>query len=266
MEVIHLTITYVSPRVVNVPARVKPGDLALVQGYLTFDSSYPTGGEAFSLASKFTTLKYVSIPAMAGYVFSYDYSALKVLAYRQKNITAETMLFTDADGAAAAGVVLYAHTNDGVYGWLEFVSPTNVDGLIRLTAAGTYLYLRDSDNAATLGAQVYFDEDAATADSRLLAATLCGRDLLIPTSGGQFIRVVYNATPATPGVAPYFDEDAANNYGRVQFVSPTNANGSLNLDDSYLALCNYGNNLTEVGSTTDLSALTSVPFFAVGIA
>lgn len=56
-------------------------DLRVFTGSIAFDSSYPTGGEAMDLSSKFAALKLVLFENDAGYVFQYDYTNKKVLAY-----------------------------------------------------------------------------------------------------------------------------------------------------------------------------------------
>jgi hypothetical protein len=52
-------------------------------GTITFDSSYPTGGEALlptavGLSSK---VEFISVSPAAGYIFEYDYSNNKVKAF-----------------------------------------------------------------------------------------------------------------------------------------------------------------------------------------
>lgn len=56
---------------------------------ITFDSSYPTGGEALDLTTYVSNIETVGIEVSGGYVFQYDRSNKKVLAYE-----------AGADGAA----------------------------------------------------------------------------------------------------------------------------------------------------------------------
>ena len=56
---------------------------------ITFDSSYPTGGEALDLTAYVSNIETVGIEVSGGYVFQYDRSNKKVLAYE-----------AGADGAA----------------------------------------------------------------------------------------------------------------------------------------------------------------------
>ena len=56
---------------------------------ITFDSSYPTGGEALDLTTYVSNVESVGIEVSGGYVFQYDRTNKKVLAYE-----------AGADGAA----------------------------------------------------------------------------------------------------------------------------------------------------------------------
>lgn len=56
--------------------------VAVLQEKITFDSSYPTGGETLDLRPFFSTLLMVMIePVGANYKFVYDYTNRKVIAY-----------------------------------------------------------------------------------------------------------------------------------------------------------------------------------------
>lgn len=233
---------------------------------LAFDSSYPTGGESFTPASVgLGEFDFVALQSKGGYQLEYDAANQKIKAYQPvQPITAESILITDADGAAAAGVVVYAHTSDGVTAHLEFVSPTNANGTCTLTNGGSTLYIKDSDAAAG-GVQVYFDEDGTNADERLLIVSPTGADLLVPLANGTVIRLNHDADAATKGVAVYFDEDAANAYERLLFVSPTDEDGTGSTDDSYKLLQGVTQGaMAEVANATDLSSLTRIMAFCVG--
>lgn len=144
----------------------------------------------------------------------------------------DSIKITDADGAAAAGVLLYLHLDEKSQngeGHLEFVSPTNAAGSFT-TISGSLVEVNDDDAAATAGVALYFDEDGADG-AKLLAAVPNGKDAYIFDSAGRAIKIKYVADPTILGVALYFDEDGAAN-GRVQFVSPTNANGSVSTDST----------------------------------
>src|SRR5574343_369853 len=96
-----------------------------------------------------------------------------------------------------------------------------------LTLGTDYRVLLKHDaNAATGGVQLYFDEDASQ-PSRLLAALGRGKTAYIPTNHPAYwMAVTYNAAPATPGVAINYDDGGDN---RLEFTSPTSANGAIDL-------------------------------------
>lgn len=52
---------------------------------IDFDNSYPTGGESLDLSSYFKELINVQINPKSGYVFEYDYTNKKVMAYYGDN-------------------------------------------------------------------------------------------------------------------------------------------------------------------------------------
>ena len=92
--------------------RAKMGNAYAVAADVTFDSSYPTGGEALTPA----TLGLNSIDVMlcetaSGYMFQYDYANSKLKAFYPRAaltgslVVADTAatLTDDADVAAAAG-------------------------------------------------------------------------------------------------------------------------------------------------------------------
>ena len=73
-----LTITFDMPR----PQRMTK-DFSMLSGSIAFDTSYPTGGEAATLITKyFTTVKRLILDAGGtGYVVSYDAANDKIMAW-----------------------------------------------------------------------------------------------------------------------------------------------------------------------------------------
>lgn len=60
----------------------RAGGVAILQEKITFDSSYPTGGETLDLRPFFSSLLMVIFePVGANYKFVYNYSTRKVIAY-----------------------------------------------------------------------------------------------------------------------------------------------------------------------------------------
>ena len=100
-----------------------------------------------------------------------------------------------------------------------------VDKILTFGSAYTVRITHDA-NAATGGIQVYFDEDA-TQPGRLLAALPGLKTDFIRTSNPNYwLQITYNALPGTPGVALTF---AAGADERLEFTSPTAANGTIDL-------------------------------------
>lgn len=134
--------------------------------------------------------------------------------------------------------------NDAVDKWLTF------------GAAVTLLVKHDAD-AATGGAQVYFDEDAVQ-PGRLLAALPGLKSVYIQTSDPNYpLKITYNAAPGTPGVAITYD-DADDE--RLEFTSPTSANGAIDLAVysltwSYYALIDSKGQLSRQGPYGDVKLL-----------
>jgi hypothetical protein len=105
------------------------------------------------------------------------------------------------------------------------IATDTADKWLTFGTAYTILLKHDA-SAASGGFQVYFDEDA-TQPSRLLAAVPGLKDVYIPTSNPQrFVKITYNAAPGTPGVAISYDDGADE---RIEFTSPTTANGTADL-------------------------------------
>jgi hypothetical protein len=73
-------------------------DVKMVPLSITFDSSYPTGGEDFSFDG-INEIMIFLLEGVAGYVFAYDYTNDKILAYT----TAGTEVVNGTDLAAALG-------------------------------------------------------------------------------------------------------------------------------------------------------------------
>jgi len=116
-------------------------------------------------------------------------------------------------GASGRPYLCCNMATDAVSKWITFGS------------AITILLIHDAD-AATGGYQVYFDEDA-TQPGRLLCALPGGKSEYLDTSDPNYpLKITYSAAPATPGVALYYDDGADE---RLEFTSPTSANGTIDL-------------------------------------
>jgi hypothetical protein len=95
--------------------------------------------------------------------------------------------------------------------------------------------IRHDADAATGGYQVYFDADA-TEPGRLLCSLPGCNNVYLDTSDPNYpLKVTHNAEPGTAGVAINYDDGADE---RLEFTSPTAANGTLDLA-SYSLLWAY---------------------------
>jgi hypothetical protein len=94
------------------------GNKRMHSGRITFDNSYPTGGEALAPGDiGLHVIETMQVISAAGYAFDFDYTNNKVLAYTQGATT----------GATAAG---------GTTGTL-MLTDAGVEGTARLQSAGT---------------------------------------------------------------------------------------------------------------------------------
>jgi len=145
----------------------------------------------------------------------------------------------DSDGTMAAASKTAAITHDAAPGgnpvYIKFGPGTpylccnmandEADKWVTFGSAITVMIRHDAA-AATGGYQVYFDEDA-TEPGRLLCALPGGKSVYLDTSDPNYpLKVTHNAAPGTPGVAINYDDGADQ---RLEFTSPTAANGTLDL-------------------------------------
>lgn len=257
-------------------------NLGCMTGKITFSSTYASGGEAMAAASlKLRSVKTIAFESESGYLFMYDKTNEKVLVYNPTAgagasftgtaIAGQNVDITHAAGAATTGVAVYLHTKDGTVGWLEFVSPTNADGVVRLNTTGAYVMVFDADAAATDGLAVYMDEDATLAVNRLMAVCPLATDVYVPCSNGQAVKVKYDAGAATVGVQVYCDEDATLANDRLMAVLPGSTGVAAEQSETYRA----GLSPVDAGTVTITAAagaqysgtlaLGNVQFFAIGL-
>lgn len=107
------------------PGAINKGDrrLQLVHGTLTFDSSYPFGGEALPSNFPLTTIKGMKIENKSGHVFEFDYANKKVLVKRKKPLLVVEEVVTVASNAGTlkhlplyiAAVQVTAGTTTGAF-------------------------------------------------------------------------------------------------------------------------------------------------------
>lgn len=155
------------------------------------------------------------------------YSIASVSIYRHK------MTLTDSDTAAADGIQIYVDEDgaaDGL-GKLLFVSPTITNALIAVVDVDGHTHeitvYHDVD-AATDGVAWYHDENSGNsyAEKNLFVSPSqadCFVRTNVSRSHTHFLKFIDKDNAAALGVAVYVDEDVASKTGRLQFVSPSDA-------------------------------------------
>lgn len=201
------------------------GNARVALGRFNFDSSYPTGGEAASLAncsnSTVSQLWMMNVASRTGYVFDYDYSAYKVLAYREAAIATHTHTYTDTIGAHTHTVTdtlaSHGHTvSDTMSGHTHNIAVTNGTAGTTMRAAAGVVNVNGNGT------------DIATSSTALtMAAT---------TSSNATTLVATTASTA------------------LTFAGTSAAGGSVSAGA-----------LAEVANTTNLAALTNVRYMMYGL-
>lgn len=135
-----------------------------------------------------------------------------------------TVTVKDNDNAAADGVALYYDDDGGADAQLVAVLPGAASVEVQ-SSMGEHLLIKHDAAAPKVGdVLIYFDEDA-TLGTRLVADNAGGVDAVINLQSGGTLAVRHSNTPAVGTVRLYVDDDAAGN-NKLQFVSPTDADGS----------------------------------------
>lgn len=100
---------------VNPLFKTMVADFYMIGKTIAFDSSYPTGGEALSIADLDLGAEpvLVLIPPKSGYIFEYDYTNHKVLVYVEEAVAAggpllEVANTTDLSAITGVRVVAFA--------------------------------------------------------------------------------------------------------------------------------------------------------------
>jgi hypothetical protein len=96
-----------------------------------------------------------------------------------------------------------------------------------LTFGSAYTVMIKHDAGAAAGSyQIYFDEDATQPGRILCALPGLKTDHIRTSNPNYLLQITFNAAPAVPGVAIHFDDGADE---RLEFISPTAANGTIDL-------------------------------------
>jgi hypothetical protein len=188
-----------------------------------------TGGHSDTAARRM--ISNIGCEDMAGAMYqwlqdqSYRYDADGTMAAAAKTLTAY-------HAAVPGGNPIYAKYGPSGRPYLCCnMGTTGIGKWLTFGSAITMLLVHDAA-AATNGYQVYIDEDA-TQPARLLCALPGLKSEYLDTSDPNYpLLITRNAAPGTPGVAINFDDGADQ---RLEFISPTAANGTLDLASYGLA-------------------------------
>jgi len=168
-----------------------------------------------------------------------DAGAAHTHAFTGTAITPDT--FTIVHNAVPATAQLYVLSLDGVMGY--FCCDNSADSATDYfeTAGGERYTVMDDSGSALVGTgmyfPVYFIDDGATADSRLVINnTITGSNLYVRGDDGNVIRLVHNAGAATED-AVYFDDDGADATLRLNGTLDGTTTVTTNAtDDTYKGL------------------------------
>jgi hypothetical protein len=209
---------------------------------ITFDSSYPSGGEALTAANCGLTEIYdVVIQPTAGFNFLWDSSNSKIMVYR--GLPGPSVVLQDDDSAATTGKALHCVTTldvDLLTAVLTSVTDGNANTLFRIGALGPITIVLDDNSAASNGTDLYFDEDL----KKFLTVQGANHDIKINLSDGRVIPVYDDDSAASNGILVYCDDNASNDHEKLFIVATADA------DITY--------NVGEVEGGTSLAALTSL--------
>ena len=237
---------------------------------ITFDSSYPTGGESLTPGMiGFDDIINIVIEPSDGISFSYDYTNEKIKAY---GVAPVPITITDADGAASAGVAVYAHIDtigtdsDRKIAHLESVTANNATVTYQANATLTTASIGtmwDDDAAASSGLQVYVDENGDTdlsAAKFLVDNDTTETDLYVPLSDGSYLTLYNDDSASSNGVAVYFDDNAGTASAKWLLVTPSNASVSAHTS----TVVSDRSATAEVQNGGNLGLQTSVRAFILG--
>jgi hypothetical protein len=125
---------------------IRTGNLRSAVATITFDSSYPTGGESLSPSLLgLQNIEYFSVDSSPGYTFKYDYTNSKILVYFPRGAVTGTLAATVNSGAtpvtsaSANGAIITLAGNPAVSAGagVEVTNATDLSSLvIRIYAIG----------------------------------------------------------------------------------------------------------------------------------
>lgn len=260
---------------------------------IAMDSSYPTGGEALAASSlALVTVYHVSCDINDGYLFQYDYTNSKLLAFGattgyQGNISevtkpALTLTHTADAGSTQAALPLYAVEANGV-------GPENILSLQSTTNGNTSILASFEETTGDIapGTPRYWVEDSNTPSGVIVYVNTTGDilEFVSPTETDGYIispveaiadtvpgfalkiKVHHSATAATGSIL-YFDDNGAADT-QLFFTDPGAAGGVIPAADIEVIGISYNTAsisgpLSQMLDTTDLSAITDLKCRVIG--
>ena len=237
---------------------------------ITFDSSYPTGGESLTPGMiGLDDIINIIIEPSDGISFGYDYTNEKIKAY---GVAPVPVTITDDDSAASNGVAVYAHIDtigtdsDRKIAHLESVTANNATVTYQANATLTTASIGtmwDDDAAASSGLQVYVDENGDTdlsAAKFLVDNDTTETDLYVPLSDGSYLTLYNDDSASSNRVAVYFYDNAGTASAKWLLVSPSNASVSAHTS----TVVSDRSATAEVQNGGNLGLQTSVRAFILG--
>jgi hypothetical protein len=227
--------------------REKLGNMINVVADVTFDASYPTGGEALT-AQQFglSVLNFVLPSPAAGYVFEFDHANKKIKAFTPVKVQAAHTHAVALDGGASAAGSSHNHVFTGTDAGLTLVT---AETLTVTTDVGTLAF----PPAAILA--IHGTVSAASSVFTVVpnARTLATLECKVNYTTGAI--TFYASDDPTSVTVDYLKKAAVPTGTNAAETTHTHASGSL-VD----AASGTGGAITaaaaaEVASTTDLSTL-----------
>ncbi len=112
------------------------GNRRAIEGTITFDSSYPTGGESLTAANiGLGVLKRIQFNPVSGYILTYDYANQKVLVYAAGGAALPSVVVTGGQSAGEA-LQITPDSNSGVLGKVAATTRTIPGATFGLVASG----------------------------------------------------------------------------------------------------------------------------------
>lgn len=260
------------------------GSQRVVFGRVSFDSSYPTGGELVTPGLLgLNTISQILIPINSGLAFGYDVTNKKILAYQSGGVTPAGTNSTSAVTGTGTGSVTPLGTNgtSAVTGTGTFVGVSS--GSLDLTTpafngtgfstAGQVVTTTDNKTMALnecAGMWLIADALSSTAPVLIISNTaVTGAPAVLtvvgtaPVTDAGTYKIVKNILP-TGSVTALSATAAAQTFSGSSSVVTVSSLSATAAAQTFTGAAIAAGALAEVPNTTNLASLTSVPFMMIG--